>query len=352
MQELSKPPTERAPFVRIFGDLAPRVAQILRADPALAIRLTFAPREAIHSIGAYLHLAADPEASPADLAAKIAATHPRDLLREALPDCPARLYRALDRAGDQVLQRRFYERLGAVCRGPYGERFLRSGSVGPYRVDFYEKLELMHPITQRLAVAMPEETSLLQCLDTMVRLLRARMLLSDADVHLDKKAGVAAVARLVTYAADHLRAPEPPFSIPPYLRLIRTGKELREHGKRLGNCISSFRGFGSNHLFRLAEGSTVYMASDEPAYMVALTRAGPGLWWLEEARGAGHEILTYEDNAKLMQSLRDAGVTVVPEEPSQAFSRIIGRSIDARHPLLEDFGDEMAGDNDYEIRIA
>lgn len=341
MQELSKPPTERAPLVRVFGDLASLVAKILRADPSLATRLTFAPRDAIHSIGAYLHLAADPEASAADLAANIASTHPRDLLREALPDCLAHLYHALDRAGDQVLRRRFYERLGAVCRGPFAERFLRSGSVGIYRVDLYLQLEQMDPITQHLAVAMPEEVSLVQCVDTMVRCLRARMLLSDADIHLGKRAGLCAVTKLVTQAADRLRAPEPPFSIPPHLRLIRTGKELREMGKRLNNCISSFHGFGSDHLFRLAEGSTVYIASDDPPFMIALTRAGPGLWWIEEARGPRHQILSHEDDVKLMQSLRDAGVDLVPVEPSQALTRIISRSTTARHPLLEDFADEL-----------
>lgn len=343
MQE-SKPLTERAPLIRVFGDLAPRIAQLLRADPALATRLTFAPREAIHAIAAYLHLAANPDASGGDLAGKIGSTHPRDLIREALPDCPPRLYRALDRAGDQVLRRSFYERLGVVCRGPFAERFLRSGSVGPYRVDFYIQLEQMDPITQRLAVAMPEEISLVQCVDTMVRCLRARMLLSDADIHLDRKAGLCAVTKLVTQAADRLRAPEPPFSIPSHLRLIRTGRELREFGKRLGNCISSFRGMGWDHVFRLAEGSTVYMASDDPLFMVALTRAGPGLWWLEEARGSRHETLGHDDNVKLMQRLHGAGVNLVPVEPSQALSRIIGRSTDARHPLLEDFADELVED--------
>lgn len=52
------PPTERAPLLLIFGELAPRVAALVRARPLLIARLIVAPREAIHTIGAFLHLAA------------------------------------------------------------------------------------------------------------------------------------------------------------------------------------------------------------------------------------------------------------------------------------------------------
>src|SRR4051794_36673165 len=93
-------PAERAPLLLVFSDLSGRMAALVRARPRLISRLMVAPREAIHSIGAFLHLA--PEAAQADVvvAAVIDESHPRELLNAALPGRPSRLYRALDRAGD------------------------------------------------------------------------------------------------------------------------------------------------------------------------------------------------------------------------------------------------------------
>src|SRR3954453_6876453 len=105
-------PTERAPCLLVFGALAPRMAKLVRVKPILIARLILAPREAVHAIGAFLHLAPEAAHSDAEVADMINDTDPRDLLRAALPDCAPRLYRALDRAGDRVHSRQFYERLG------------------------------------------------------------------------------------------------------------------------------------------------------------------------------------------------------------------------------------------------
>jgi hypothetical protein len=123
-------PHERTPCLLIFGDLAPRVAKLVRARPILIPRLILAPREAVHAIGAFLHLAPDAALTDAEIAEIINDTNPRKILRAALPDCPRRLYRVLDRAGDRVLAKRFYERLGRVCRGPfasYGRNWVMAG---------------------------------------------------------------------------------------------------------------------------------------------------------------------------------------------------------------------------------
>ena len=87
----------------VFGALAPRMAKLVRAKPILIARLILAPREAVHAIGAFLHLASEATHTDTEVAEIINETDPRKLLRAALPDTPKRLYRALDRAGDQVL---------------------------------------------------------------------------------------------------------------------------------------------------------------------------------------------------------------------------------------------------------
>jgi hypothetical protein len=115
---------ERAPLLLVFGSLADRVAEILRSRPSLTARIAFAPPEAIHAIAAFLYLAPEAAASDAEVGNLIEQSDPRELLRKAIPDCPARLYRALDRAGSPVRGRSYYVRLDAVCRGPFGSAFL------------------------------------------------------------------------------------------------------------------------------------------------------------------------------------------------------------------------------------
>lgn len=117
--ESDRPPRKRAPPLSVFGEaLSARMAAFIRARPLLIARLIVAPPQAIHAIGAFLHLAPDASRPDAEVAAIIGERDPRDLLSAALPGCPARLYRALDRAGDRVRPKLFYERLAAVSRGP------------------------------------------------------------------------------------------------------------------------------------------------------------------------------------------------------------------------------------------
>jgi hypothetical protein len=82
------PHRERSPLLRVFSDdLAHRVASLIRSRPILIARLITAPPEAIHSVGAYLHLSPDARKPDATVAVIITNTHPRDLLAAALPDC-------------------------------------------------------------------------------------------------------------------------------------------------------------------------------------------------------------------------------------------------------------------------
>src|SRR3954453_4345426 len=158
-------PAERAPLLLVFCDLSGRMAALVRARPSLIPRLIVAPREAIHSIGAYLHLA--PEAAQADagVAAIIEDSHPRDLLRAALPNYPPRLFRALDRAGDRVRDKRFYERLGTLCAGPFAEALLKGGRIDDGRLSHYEALSRMDPMLAGLQTVLDGDTYLAESID-------------------------------------------------------------------------------------------------------------------------------------------------------------------------------------------
>ncbi|MBD0270524.1 MAG: hypothetical protein ICV73_01220, partial [Acetobacteraceae bacterium] len=162
-------PKERAPLLLVFGDLAPRVAALVRARPSLIARLIVAPREAVHAIGAFLHLAPAAASPDAEVASAIEATDPRGLLRAALPGCPPTLYRALDRAGDRVRERRFYERLGAVSAGPLGPALLGGGPLDDARLGLFEAVLAMDPLVATLRAALPESTHQVEAADALVR---------------------------------------------------------------------------------------------------------------------------------------------------------------------------------------
>src|SRR5689334_8452452 len=93
---------DRAPLLRVFGSLSPQVAKLVRLQPALAQRFTFAPPEAIHAVAMFLHRGAEHADGLDTVAEKIASTHPRVLLASTCPYAPPGFYRALARAGDVV----------------------------------------------------------------------------------------------------------------------------------------------------------------------------------------------------------------------------------------------------------
>ncbi len=317
-------PTERAPLLLVFGALAPRVAGLFRARPSLVARLVVAPREAIHSVGAYLHLAPGAARPDAEVAATIENSDPRDLLRAALPGCPPRLYRALDRARDGVRERRYYERLGSLARGPFGPALLGGGALDDTRLAFFEALAAMDPIVAGLLGALPECSNAADALDSVAAYLRSRGAIAERDLRLPPKVGMAAVVRRLQRAIDALRAPAPGFAPPPPLRLVETVGDLRRIGERLGNCVRSARHYGTSTWFDLAEGRLVLLAGDDPPLLAAFRKVGAGVWRLEQAAGPRNAALPPGVREGMLDSLRAAGVRVVPRDPAGAFETLVG----------------------------
>ena len=190
----------------------------------------------------------------------------------ALPDCPARLYRALDRAGSFARERSYYTRLGTVCRGPFGVAFL-DGDLNDTRLDFYEALSTMDPLIANLHGALPETRPLANAVDTLISIIRAYGAIGHCDLHQPKNAGAGAVLRRLLRGLYAVRAPDPPFSVPDPLRLVETIGELRDIGRRFRNCLAPITHFGTKHWFDLADGSVIYLATDETS---AADRIAPG----------------------------------------------------------------------------
>ncbi len=314
-------PRERAPLLLVFGPLADRMADVLRSRPSLIGRIAFAPPGAIHAVAAFLYLAPEATRADAEVGDLIEQTDPRELLRMALPDCPARLYRALDRAGGFVRERAFYARLGAVCRGPFGPAFL-DGSLNETRLDFFEALCTMDSLTVNLHAALPQTRHIANAVDTLIALLRAHGTIEECDLHLPRHAGVKAVFRRLLRGVYAVRAPQPPFPVPAPLRLVETIGELHDIGRQFQNCIAPIGHFATKHWFDLADGSAIYLATDEPPLLIALRRVGPNLWHIEEMSGPKNVSPSTASRCSLEKGLRDAGCRLVPLDPGRALANL------------------------------
>ena len=342
VQNPNKAPRERSPCLLVFGDLAPRMAKLIRLRPLLITRLVVAPPEAIQAIGAFLHLAPDAAGSDAEVAVIITDTDPRRLLHMALPACPRRLYRALDSAGDRVLGKRFYERLGAVCRGPFSDALLR-GNLTESRLAFYEALSKADPATAALRCGFGENTHIVDSVNCIVSLLRARGVLRDDEMRLPSGAGMAAVARRVRAVLGRIEAPHPEFVIPEPFRLIRTTNELQRLAKRFENCIALPQWGAAKYHLNLVDGSTVILASDDPPLLAALHRVANGVWQFEQCAGPKNALPPPGMRSALIRGLTAAGLRIVATDPQTALARIEQEACRGR-----DAGDDLDGDDEEE----
>jgi len=337
----NKASAERAPLLGVFGDnLAARMAALIRERPILIARLIVAPPRAIHSIGAFLHLAPNAELPDAEVAVIINDTDPRDLLSAALPGCPPRLYRALDRAGDRVRPRAFYERLGSVSRTALGDALLESGDLDEGRLAFYEALMKMDPMVASLRGALGEVAYHAEGVDSLLAFLRAHNALNDSDFRLPPKAGMAALARRFQRALGRIRAPDPGFAPPLPYRIFSSTDELQRIGKAFGNCVAIPNYHAMEYHFRLLKGTGAFLVSDDPAVLVALRRVGGGIWFLEQMAGPKNAAPPKGTQAAFLQDLAAAGLKIVTTDPQSAFSRLDGESR-RRRGVVDDGDDDI-----------
>jgi hypothetical protein len=341
----NEPPKERAPLLLVFGDeLAGRMAALVRARPILIARLIFCPRQSVHSIAAFLYLAIDAKRPDAEVATIINESDPRDLLRAALPGCPPRLYRALDRAGDRVRQRAFYEKLGSVSRGLFGDALLNGGPLDNDRLSFYESLSNMDPEMASLHAVLPESRYEAEGVDALIKLIRSHGALHDGDLRLPMKAGLPALVRRLRRALDRIPAPDPGFQPTPPFRLITTTAELQQIGKAFGNCVALPEWNAAGHHMRLIDGSGVYLTADVPPMLASLRRVGSGLWLFEQMAGPRNSAPPDGAKAALIRDLRAAGLAIVETDPQSALSRLIShtqRRRDAEDDEPDDEDDDL-----------
>ncbi|WP_043338378.1 hypothetical protein [Belnapia moabensis] len=339
----SQPATERAPLLLAFGGHAGRMAALIRVRPILIARLIMAPREAVHSIGAFLHLAPDAAGPDAEIAAMINDTDPRDLLAAALPNSPSRLYRALDRAGDRVRKQEFYKRVGKIAAGPFADALFEAKAIDEACLTHCEALLAMDAEVAAIFVRLRDRYHA-EFADSLVAFLRAHGVVRGDDLHLPPKAGLPALVRRLTRALGRLPAPDPGFLVPAPYRLIASTDELQRLGKEFQNCLALHHWGAAEHHLRLIDGTGVYLIADELRILVALRRVGGGLWVLDQCAGPKNEAPADGAQATLLRGLAANGVKLVAADPQTALARLHGATR-RQHGLG---GDDLNEDDEEE----
>jgi hypothetical protein len=341
-------PNERAPAILLFGELAPRIAALVRGRPRLLARLFTAPREHVHAIAIFLHLAPEAGRPDDEVAELILATHPRDLLHAALPIGSPLFYRALDRAGDRVRDKRFYERLGTLGVGPFAGALLKDGRIDDARLSYYEALSRMDSSLTGLQSVLDGDTYLAEAVDCLVALLRSHSALRKGDLHLPPKAGKAAVARRLRAALGRIQAPDPGFVAPSPFRLVRSSDELQHTGRTLGNCVAIPEWNAARYQIQLIQGSTVFLVADDPPLLTSLIRVADGAWYLEQLCGPKNAAPPAGVRAALIRDLTAAGQRIVMTQPDAALGRLVQEGQRRRAAVdddLEDDGEEDEGED-------
>ena len=139
--------------------------------PGLAARLMCAPRRAVHSVAAWMHLVevTDDE----DVADRLDRTDPRQLLREAIPEAPPWLYRTLDRAGDIAQGRAFYARVARIATSPNASALRQTtGRLNGPLLEHLDTLGEMDPVISRLPISLRLDARFAQLIATLGAYLR------------------------------------------------------------------------------------------------------------------------------------------------------------------------------------
>lgn len=335
------------PLVAPWGPLATVVADLVRHAPALAWRLTLLPARGMHATAVTLHASAAAGEVTADLARRLADTHPRLLLRDAMPDTHPRLYRLLDRAPAPAWNAERNADLNTLLHSPAAEIVLDAADVTPDLIGETRRLLAQDPLVRRARRALTTGYQREQ-FAAVVAVLRGLGLLRDL-LGLPDGAGARAVARRVR--ADFGRAVAPDddgFPIPAgWVRITRLG-DLWAHGKRLRLCLDATHYGAGRYALRLISGASVFLHhAGEDA--VAEVHRGPGdTWRIEEVRKRSNALVRDSVRRALVADLAAAGLVLLASDPANALDAVLRPPPPRRRDLAEAEDDPADDEADQE----
>ena len=128
--------------------------------------------------------------------------------------------------------------------------------------------------------------------------------------------------------------------MPAPLRIVATIGELRDIGRKFSNCLANVLYNGVNHWFDLANGTAIYLITEQPPLLlIELRRVGPSLWHIEQMTGPNNAPLSFVLRQAMEQTLRDAGIRPVEVSPGYAISNLDRAARQPKHDALDDSDD-------------
>ena len=331
--------SEQAPLLRVvWRDLAERVAGLIRLHPPLGERLLFAPRRAVHAYAVAIHQAAHDEPEK-DLAARLASTHPRTLLAQALPGCAPRLYTLLGRCGDLVRPASFYARLHRSLLGDFAQVALEAESIDDATLDFVDALAGMDPLVARVRRALDRSPRRAEALQTVLSVLHDQGI-TDTDAG-EGLCGRKALAGFVRRQFNRLAMPPPEFPAPAGLRFLSTVGEVRALGRAHNNCLLGFAGRYDTSWVPFTTGTRVYLTGDNPPLVLCMDRVGRRLWWVGQMSGPANASLPAEVHERVERDLGAVGVQLLRGDPHRSLWTLLDPPRTARDDDEEVDEDEI-----------
>lgn len=297
---------EMAPMLaRVWGHIAPTIAQLIVAKPDLAHRLTLAPSRVIHAVAVYVGWAVDDGWSTSHIADAIDREDARGLLARAIPDAHPRLFRLLDKVSGRVRDREFYVSLNTLLNGPAASFLLECANIDTRTLLLAEQL-VSDRVLWAARRAIGQDTHRARAVAGTLALLRSLGIARDIET-LPTGAGWPAIRRRIESDFGRMQVPPAPFSAPVGWRQVGDVQTLQHFGKRMGNCVAHLTGGGIEHYRRLIAGETVLLASESSDPMIAeVERIAATAWRLANILGAGNHRAPDEVTDNLAMALSNA----------------------------------------------
>ena len=304
-----------------WGPLSDMVSRLVVRAPDLSHRLLLLPTRGLHATAIALHAATEANEPDESIVARLAGTHPRELLREVFPSAVTELYRLIDRASIPAWGRESYWELERLLRSRVAIFLSQTSAISPERIETATALLNADPIVwrARTAVVCGHEK---KDLSTVVELLRSMNLLHDL-AELPDGAGKAALRRRVRSDIARGCAADQPFPIISGWSKIKTVGALWEIGARLRLCVGPGRFGSTNFALDFIAGKNVFLHHEADDLLAQVDHVVNDVWTVGQIAGMKNCNPREEICSAFADGLTAGGLVLVPSPPADALHNML-----------------------------
>lgn len=329
------------PLLKPWGDLADTVADLVKIAPDIAPRFMLLPRRGLHAIAVALHVAKAAHEPVVSIASRITHTHPRNLLREAMPHAVPQLYALFDRATVPAWTFETYVAFDRILRTRVASTLLEAGELTPSRIESAAALLEVDPVVWRARKAYRYDHERKR-LATVVELLRSLHLLNELG-ELPDGAGRKSVYRRVRTDLARARASDRAFPAVPGWAKVETVGDLWEIGERLKICTSPGHWGSAGYALGLIFGQHVFLHNRQHDLLAQVQFIVGNVWTVAQIAGVRNRDAPAAVRLALDEALTAGGLLLVPSSADEALNEVL-RQDRARDPFFDDTDDEGHAD--------